>query len=641
MTVTPGGGGRGRGGGRGLTGGRDEDALRAENESAPDVPDLWKRVVALFRPYRVSLVLTAVLVMASAAASIVPPLLTQQIFDRALFPGAAAAAAGIAGVAGPNLPLLWALTGAMVGLFVITAALGVWQTYLTSSVGSRVTGDLRVRLFDTLQSMELAFFTRTKTGVIQSRLHNDVGGVSGVLTTFVSSIVGNLVTVIASLVAMILLDWRLTLLAVVLMPVLVVAQRRVGQIRAKIAARTQESLSEMTSITQETLSVSGILLSKIYNRQRVEGERYAAENRRLIGLQVQRAMSGQGFFSVVSVIMSSVPAIVYLAAGLLLSRADGGESMVGAPITAGTIVAFTTVQARLLFPLQSLMRVALEVQTSRALFARIFEYADMVPAIQDAPDAIAVADAPGPVGQIEFRDVSFRYPDAKPDARPTLDGVSFLARPGETHAFVGPSGAGKTTVVYLAARLHEASTGDVLFSGTTVRQLVHSSIVDHVGVVTQETYLFHATIAENLRYAKPDATQEELEAACRSANIHDAIMSFDDGYQTVVGERGYRLSGGEKQRIAIARVLLKDPPVLLLDEATSALDTVSERVVQEALDTAAHGRTTLVVAHRLSTVVDADVIHVLEAGRIVESGSHTQLLAAGGLYARLAQLGED
>ncbi len=613
---------------RGLAGRGDPDALRAENAAAPHVPHLWRRVGELFVPYRGQLIVTAVLVLATSAASVVPPLLVERIFDHALFPSD-----GEGGTLGPRLGELTALVAIMVGIFVASAGLSVWQTWMTSTVGNRVTGDLRVSLFDKLQRMELAFFTRTKTGVIQSRLQNDVGGVAGVLTTFVSSIVGNTATVIASLVAMIVLDWRLTLLAVILMPALVVAQRRVGLVRQRIAARTQESLSELTSITQETLSVSGILLSKVYNRRGFESARYAAENRTLIGLQVRQAMSGQWFFGLVTVIMSSVPAVIYLAAGWLLDRGEGAGP--GA-ITAGTIVAFTTIQARLLFPLMALMRVALEVQTSRALFARIFEYLDLVPAISDAPGARPVTDADGALGSIEFRDVTFRYPDASADARPTLDAVSFSARPGETHAFVGPSGAGKTTIVYLAARLHEASGGSVVFAGADVRELTQESVVEHVGVVTQETYLFHATIAENLRYARPDATDAELIEACRAANIHDAIMSFEQGYDTMVGERGYRLSGGEKQRIAIARVLLKDPPVLLLDEATSALDTVSERVVQEALDAAAKGRTTLVVAHRLSTVADADVIHVVDAGRIVESGSHAELLRLAGLYARLA-----
>lgn len=597
----------------------DPDAQRAQNAAAPHVPNLVPRVVALFRPYRGRLALTAVLVVAASALAVVPALVIERIFDDALFPPEG----------GPDLPLLVELVLLMIGLFVASAGLSILQTWLTSSVGNRVTGDLRLRLFSHLQRMDLAFFTKTKTGVIQSRLQNDVGGVAGVLTSTLTSILGNAVTVIASLIAMILIDWRLTIVAVILLPILAVIQRRVGHVRARIAAQTQESLSELTAITQETLSVSGILLAKAFNRQAAEERRYADETANQVLLQVRQTMSGQWFFGVVNVLMSSVPAVIYLVAGLLIS---GGNT----EVTAGVIVAFTTVQARLLFPLMALMRVALDLQTSKALFARIFDYLDLTPAIADAPDAIAVEDAPGPLGRVEFRGVGFRYPDASPDARPTLDDISFVAEPGQHVAFVGPSGAGKTSVLYLAPRLYEASWGSVLFAGEDVRRLRLDSIVDHIGMVSQETYLFHASIRENLRYAKPDATDQELIEACRAANIHHVIEGFEEGYDTIVGERGYRLSGGEKQRIAIARVLLKDPPVLLLDEATSALDTVSERVVQEALDAAARGRTTLSIAHRLSTVIGADVIHVIEAGRIVESGTHAQLLAAGGLYAELA-----
>ncbi|MDZ5144412.1 ABC transporter ATP-binding protein [Microbacterium testaceum] len=600
--------------------GVDADVQRRRNAQAPRVQNLGRRVIDLFRPYRGRIAFTALLVVVGAAVAVIPPLLVQRIFDDALFP--------IDG-SPPDLRLLAFLVSVMIGLFLVSAALNVGQTWLTATVGNRVTGDLRTRLFDHLQNMELGFFTRTKTGVIQSRLQNDVGGVSGVLTNTVTSILGNAVTVIASLVAMILIDWRLTLIAVALMPFLLFVQRRVGQVRARIAGETQESLSELSAITQETLSVSGILLSKSFNRQRTESARFDAENDNQVRLQVRRAMSGQGFFAVVQVIMSSVPAVIYLVAGYLIGGGAGA-------ITAGTIVAFTTVQARLLMPLMGLMRVALDVQTSSALFARIFEYLDLRPAIVDDADALPVSAAPGPVGRIEFRDVEFRYPDAPEQARPTLDGVSFTVDPGQHVAFVGPSGAGKTTILYLTPRMYEATGGAVMFSGADVRSLKRASIIDEIGIVSQETYLFHATVRENLRYARPDATDDEIEAACRAANIHHVIDSFEAGYDTIVGERGYRLSGGEKQRIAIARVLLKDPPVLLLDEATSALDTVSERIVQEALETASHGRTTLSIAHRLSTVIGADQIHVVDAGRIVESGTHSELLAAGGLYSSLA-----
>lgn len=600
--------------------GLDEAAQRQRNAQAPRIPHLWSRVVALFRPYRGRLTLTGAIVVVGAAIAVVPPLLVQSIFDRALFPVDGSA---------PRLRLLAALVAAMIGLYLASALLTVTQTWLTSTVGNRVTGDLRVRLFDHLQRMDLSFFSRTKTGAIQSRLQNDVGAVAGVLTNTVTSILGNAVTVVSAVVAMVLIDWRLTIIALVIMPFLVYVQRRVGQVRARIAGQTQESLSELSAITQETLSVSGILLSKSFNRQRAESRRYGEANRVQVRLQVQRAMSGQGFFTVVQVIMSSVPALIYLVAGVLMVGWDG-------TITAGVIVAFTTVQARLLQPLMWLMRVALDLQTSAAVFARIFEYLDLRPRIVNRPDAIGVDAAPGPRGRVEFRDVRFRYPDSAPDARATLDGVSFTAEPGQHIAFVGPSGAGKSTVLSLAPRLYQATTGEVLLAGADVSALEGESIIDEIGIVSQETYLFHATIRENLRYAKPEATDADLEAACAAANIHHVIEGFEHGYDTVVGERGYRLSGGEKQRIAIARVLLKDPPVLLLDEATSALDTVSERIVQAALDEAARGRTTLTVAHRLSTVAGADIIHVMDAGRIVESGTHTQLLARGGLYAQLA-----
>ncbi|WP_166984813.1 ABC transporter ATP-binding protein [Paramicrobacterium chengjingii] len=596
----------------------DREALKEQNASAPQIPHLLRRTLELFRPHKLAISLTVAVVLVTAAISVIPPLLVESAFDVGLFPQGE----------GPNLSALSVIVAVMIGLYILSAALGVWQAYLTATVGNSVMGELRVLLFRRLQSMELSFFTHTKTGVIQSRLQNDVGGVANALTNTVSSVLGNTVNVIAAFVAMVLISWQLTVVAIVLMPLLVLVQRRVGQVRARIAGQAQESLSDMTAITQETLSVSGVLLSKSFNRQQSEIDRYREANRTQIGLQVRQSMSGQGFFALVNIFMSSIPAIVYLCAGLLITGGTGD-------ITAGAIVAFTTVQSRLLFPLTSLMRVALDLQTSGALFARIFEYLDLKPAIVERPDAIDVADAPGPLGSVSFENVSFRYPDAPEQSRPTLDDVSFAIAPGEFAAFVGPSGAGKTTISYLAARLYDASSGTVTFAGADVRKLTQGSVIDSIGIVSQETYLFHASIAENLRYARPEATDAELEAAARAANIHDTIAAFPDGYQTLAGERGYRLSGGEKQRLAIARVLLKDPAVMLLDEATSALDSLSERVVQHALDTASKGRTTIAIAHRLSTIVGADRILVIDAGKIVEQGTHSELLAADGVYARM------
>jgi ATP-binding cassette, subfamily B, bacterial len=584
---------------------------------------LTRRVAELFTPYRARLALIGTAILVTSVLGIANPFLTRAVFDQALF---------VAG--GPDLHLLFVLVALMILIPLVSSLIGVGQTFLTTSLGNRVMQDLRNRLFVHLESMHLGFFTGTRTGDIQSRLGNDVGGVETVVTQTASSILSNAVTVIASLVGMVLLSWQLTLVAVALLPVFVVLQIQVGRVRRRIAGRTQTSLSEMSSITQESLSVSGVLLAKIFNRQPFEIARYQAENETQAALQVRQAMTGQMFFATVGTFFGITPALVYLVAGLTA----GGSSGL---LSAGTLVAFTTLQTRLLFPIVNLLRVALDVQTSLALFARIFAYLDLTPAIVDEPGARQLPAA-GVRGEVGLDHVWFRYPSDPPTPEPADDAqgwalrdLSLRVRPGQLAAVVGPSGAGKTTLSYLVPRLYDADRGRVTLDGTDVRDLTLDSLASVIGMVTQETYLFHASIRDNLRYAVDDATDAELEAAARAANIHDRIMSFPDGYDTIVGERGFRLSGGERQRLAIARVILKDPAVLILDEATSALDTTSERLVQEALEQVLVGRTTIAIAHRLSTILAADVIFALDGGRLVEQGTHEQLLELDGLYASL------
>jgi ATP-binding cassette subfamily B protein len=590
----------------------DPDKTKQENADAPKVENLLGRIAELFENHRLTLIGTVVLVLLGAGLSVIPPLLIEQTFNQGLFPESGF----------PNMEVLIQLVSLMILIFFVSAAIGVWQTYLTSKVGNQVMGELREKLFSHLQSMELAFFTKTKTGTIQSRLQNDVGGVANVLSNTVSNVLGNSVTVIAAFIAMLLLSWQLTLVAVFVMPLMVIAQKRIGKIRAKIAGETQESLSEMTAITQESLGVSGILLAKSFGREQIEIDRYKKENLNQIKLQVRQTMSGQWFFALVQVFFSAIPAIIYLVSGWLITG--------GVDISIGTIVAFTTVQARLLFPLMGLMRVVLDIQTSQALFARIFEYLDLTPEIINPKNPEKLDQSK--LGNVEFQNVSFSYPGAESE---TLKGIDLKINRGQYVALVGPSGSGKTTISYLIPRLYEVTSGKVLFAGSDVRNLKQTDLIEHIGIVSQETYLFHATVRENLGYAKPDATDEEIIEAAKQANIHETIMSFPEGYQTMVGERGYRLSGGEKQRVAIARVLLKDPEVMILDEATSSLDTQGERIVQKTLDSVTRDRTTIAIAHRLSTVINADVIYVIHNGEIVQSGSHDELLKTGGLYAEL------
>jgi len=490
--------------------------------------------------------------------------------------------------------------------------------------------DLRAQLFSHLQSLSLRFFTGTRTGEVQSRLQNDVAGLQTVITDTASTVLGNTVTLASTLVAMAVLSWQLTLLSLALLPVFVWLTGRVGRVRRAITSDTQGALAEMSAITQESLSVSGVLLSKVFGRQDRDAARYDEQNSRLAALQVRQQLVGRAFFAVVSTVFSVTPVLVYFVAGLQLSGGHGP--------TPGTIIAFTTLQTRLFLPIGQLLQTSTEISSSLALFSRVFGYLDLRAEIVDPPDPVVLPPA-RVRGEVALSDVWFSYeeeppPDAERPRRWALRGLSLAVEPGQLAAVVGASGAGKTTISYLIPRLYDVTGGSVTLDGRDVRTLALSSLADAIGMVTQETYLFHATVRDNLAYARPDATDAEIEAAAKAAYIHDRILQLENGYDTVVGERGYRLSGGEKQRLAIARVLLKDPRVLVLDDATSALDTVSERAVQ-ALEPLMAGRTTIAIAHRLSTIRAADVIFVVDAGRVVERGTHDELLAQRGRYAEL------
>ncbi|HLG07444.1 MAG TPA: ABC transporter ATP-binding protein [Gaiellaceae bacterium] len=565
-----------------------------------------RRIIRLFGPYRRRLGAVCALIVFSAGVGVISPFLLREVLDVA--------------IPEENVGLLTALVAGMVAIPIVAGVIGVWQTLLSNQVGQSVMHDLRTQVYRHLQRLSLAFFTRTRTGEVQSRIANDIGGIENVVTSTATSVLANVTTVLATVVAMVLLDWRLAAFALALLPLFVWLTKRVGAQRKKVTAERQASLADVSSIVQESLSVSGILLGKTMGRADDLAERFEAESGRLAELEVRSRMTGRWMMAAIQTTFAVMPALVYWFAGWTI--AQGSET-----ITIGTLVAFTTLQTRLFFPIGSLLSVQLEVQSSLALFDRIFEYLDHRVEIVEGTRALEE-----PRGEVRLDSVWFRYDDAAW----TLQDVTFLVPPGTKTALVGETGSGKTTSAYLVARLYDATQGTVSIDGVDIRDLTFDSLTSAVGVVSQETYLFHATVRDNLRFAKPDATDEEIEEAARAAQIHELIATLPEGYDTMVGERGYRFSGGEKQRMAIARTILRNPPVLVLDEATSSLDTQTERLVQEALERLSEGRTTIAIAHRLSTVRDADQIVVLDRGRIVEVGTYAELIAAGGRFAALA-----